>query len=596
MVRRHKAGGSHADRDSIAPGHDAGGSRVERVKGLGGGRPGFTLIEMMVAVALTILLMSMVVSVMSQVMENVSANRATIEMTDRLRYVRERLQKDLAGVTIFPNPPARPENGEGYFEYIEGPLGPQPSPGAVTVDSDEPGSAVDISGSQTNFDVDLTVGDLDDILMFTSKSNDDPFVGLWNNNTVESRVAEIAYFVRGTTLYRRVLLVRPDLALTTPALGTSSFYQLNDISAHQEDGPAPQNLSPTTNSPARLVANSLADLTKRENRYAHQPYVWPYDARFWSFLGLPTLRECSDPNWPFPYNNPTGGLPPASGVLIPGFEFGRQLVVPNSTDSSTPFQVDSVGRVKLNYRPGEVFDAWRNPFPWQQVDRQTGTILAYPNGTRFSEDVLLPNILSFDIKAWDSGAPQIFYQQNPDDPGTVRLPGDVKYLGSYDFINNSETKTATTDRAIGFGAFVDLWGFRDMDRAGITPPASLFTGLPPYPAYRFLQNGNPKSGVAGDTVSGPPYLPAVYDTWSTSYEQDGINQDKDVDAMGNPLVDEGANGIDDDGVNGVDDPGEQEAPPPYPYPLRAIQVKIRVFEPDSRQVREVTLVHEFLPQ
>ena len=36
--------------------------------------------------------------------------------------------------------------------------------------------------------------------------------------------------------------------------------------------------------------------------------------------------------------------------------------------------------------------------------------------------------------------------------------------------------------------------------------------------------------------------------------------------------------------------------PPYPYPLRGIQVKIRVFEPDSRQVREVTVVQDFLPQ
>jgi KaiC/GvpD/RAD55 family RecA-like ATPase len=42
--------------------------------------------------------------------------------------------------------------------------------------------------------------------------------------------------------------------------------------------------------------------------------------------------------------------------------------------------------------------------------------------------------------------------------------------------------------------------------------------------------------------------------------------------------------------------GENETSPPYPVPLRGIQVKIRVFEPDSRQVREVTVVQDFLPQ
>jgi hypothetical protein len=50
-------------------------------------------------------------------------------------------------------------------------------------------------------------------------------------------------------------------------------------------------------------------------------------------------------------------------------------------------------------------------------------------------------------------------------------------------------------------------------------------------------------------------------------------------------------------ANGVvDDDVEKLTSPPYPHPLRGIQVKIRVFEPDSRQIREVTVVQEFLPQ
>ena len=56
------------------------------------------------------------------------------------------------------------------------------------------------------------------------------------------------------------------------------------------------------------------------------------------------------------------------------------------------------------------------------------------------------------------------------------------------------------------------------------------------------------------------------------------------------------NGFDDDSNGIVDDVNEQITSPPYPAPLRGIQVKIRVFEPDSRQVREVTVEQDFLPK
>jgi hypothetical protein len=84
-----------------------------------------------------------------------------------------------------------------------------------------------------------------------------------------------------------------------------------------------------------------------------------------------------------------------------------------------------------------------------------------------------------------------------------------------------------------------------------------------------------------------------------------VNQDNDyVDSNANGMrdpgeadyIDEGTDGFDTDGRGGVDDANEQEAPPPYPFPLRGIQVKIRIFEPDSRQVREVTVVQDFLPE
>jgi hypothetical protein len=46
-------------------------------------------------------------------------------------------------------------------------------------------------------------------------------------------------------------------------------------------------------------------------------------------------------------------------------------------------------------------------------------------------------------------------------------------------------------------------------------------------------------------------------------------------------------------VGVVDSASEKLTWPPYPAPLRGIQVKIRVYEPDSRQVREVTVTQSF---
>ena len=89
----------------------------------------------------------------------------------------------------------------------------------------------------------------------------------------------------------------------------------------------------------------------------------------------------------------------------------------------------------------------------------------------------------------------------------------------------------------------------------------------------------------------------MYDTWSLGYEADGFDQDvllSPPDARG---PDQGMDGQDStippDGV--IDDVGERETSPPYPYPLRGIEVRIRLYDPTSRQVRQVTVRHTFVP-
>jgi prepilin-type N-terminal cleavage/methylation domain-containing protein len=422
---------------------------------------GFTLIEVLVATSLTLILMGAVVAMFGNLGDSIAESRSTLEMTDRLRSVAMMLQRDLQGLTVKTIPPQNPNTAAGDLEIIEGPIGTTGNmlqPFAVAVDLD--------TGAATP---DATPTDWDDVLLFTSRRASQPFVGRCAgtaDGTLKSDLAEIAWFLRGTTLYRRVLLIAPAAPIN--AGGAAGFYNLNDVSVRMQNN--------------QLVANSLGDLTKRENRFAHNNQAYPFDVRGWGQLGLPTLCECSSPSWT------ACRMPPTAPGAINQIDF------------------------------------WRNPFPWNGCDPKTGNML---QGPRVAEDVILTNVIGFDVKLWDPG------------------------------VND----------------------YRDL---GYNPNQGRFTATAPWPLFHHY--GNPASGLSATANAA-----RIWDSWSTHYETEGRGPNDSAAGRS-------TNGLDDDGNGAVDDPLEQIAPPPYPGPLRAIQVKIRCFDPDSRQIRDVTVVQEFLPK
>lgn len=573
--------GRHPKRDPSEPPAALGRGLRRRQPGCPQARDGFTLVEILVAAVLTLLMMLTVVTVFASVSDSIRGSRSTVEMADSLRHTKDRLQADLAGVTVTMLPPRRPENGEGYFEYIEGPTG----------------AVLPLSGYQYelpdgNLQWDSTVGDNDDILLFTTRSQGEPFVGRFGTGTVESQVAEVAWFLRGTTLYRRVLLVAPTLPLGATFTLDPGVYGRYDISLRQEGG-ALSRMAGEAAGTERLVLNTLGDLTKRENRYAHQPHVFPHDARFWGALGLPTLRESSDPAWPLP-------LTANTDTHRNAFNFNdslSQLILPLDEDGD---RLDLAGELhptlSLATSLRGDFDAWQNPRPWDATDPVSGELLYYQNSPRAAEDVILTNVLAFDVKAWDPGAPIL---AGPDNEAV--LPGDPAYVDlAATFFTNPTTPV------LGFGAYVDLNYMQGRDINYNNYESQ--TGIPK--SY-FYGPGDPRSQLMGhhndSNVSlNPSITPAaVYDTGSFHYEHDGFNQNRHIDtadfynynfSIDNAATDEGTNGFDDDDNGMVDDDGELEAPPPYRAPLRGIQVKIRVFDPSSRQIREVSVVQDFLPQ
>jgi hypothetical protein len=211
-----------------------------------------------------------------------------------------------------------------------------------------------------------------------------------------------------------------------------------------------------------------------------------------------------------------------------------------------------------------------------------------PASGRLGEDVVLTNVLAFDVRAFDPGAP-VF-----DISGVVVAPGDAAY---------NANAIAPTAQPAAYGAYVDLNYFLPAysSPSGKSEPLKCFNGFQGVASWndRWLWNGS-------DPLAGDDPLKALrraksglrtptYDTWPLHYEYDAVNQENgSIVASG--VADEGTNGFDDDGRQGVDDVGERETSPPYPVPLRGIEVRIRVYEPDSRQVREVSVKKTFTPE
>lgn len=493
---------------------------------------GLTLIEMLISMAVTLLMMAAVVNLFANVGAGVRNRRASMELGGQLRLARARLFKDLAGATSSARPKLpSDDHDDGYIELIEGPwCDKNPS---LLVDGTDNGV------TSTNPEIDYAVsvlpssqllaagtgavtdgsglGDYDDILALTVRSENEPFIGpglvfnsatnAWQNGTTRSDLAEVIWFAVENpadaslgepgmrTIYRRALLIAPwidfsDVPLngTTPREILKSFYDVYDISVRLEQ----------TLGGFIIVPNTLSDLTKRENRFGH--------------IGIqPNIND-----FPWAMND-------------------RLIRFVNSLDSP----------------------------------------LAPLQGERGGEDVMLNDVLAFDARVYDDQAEQI----DIGNAGNIVGPADAGWRHNYDTAANPIK---------GLGAFVDLnYGEKYLIYANLVgiSPAPTANSLKATPFYG-------PSALRSRLTEGLPQGYGVYDTWPYHYEDDGIDQNNG----GNGLVDEGTDGLDNDNANGVDDSLERETTPPYDTPLRAMQVKIRVYERDTRQIREATVTRNFVPQ
>jgi hypothetical protein len=293
----------------------------------------------------------------------------------------------------------------------------------------------------------------------------------------------------------------------------------------------------------RVVANSLEDLTRRENRFAH----------------LPILSDRS-PSGPPPLNPP----PVARDVpydALAAVAYNPMLDRVSMYNPTTPSQ--------------------KYTFPLDVNRRSITSLYRSPKfGANYGEDVMVSEALSFDVQAFDPDVPI-----RPGNAGEALVPSDPGYFSGWQD-SNSDNRP---DDYMGLGAFVDLGYGALYAAAGGSNNAinsSLFSGNPQDKARLKTPLPRTPSPVGGSIYE--------YCTWSTHYERNGVDDD------GDGQTDEGTNGFDDavsgNYLNGVDDVGERETSPPYPVPLRGIQIRIRTWDPDSRQIRQATIVSDFVPE
>lgn len=710
------------------------------------GSRGLTLVEMLIAMAITLVMMAAVVTVFANISSSVINRRATIEMTSQVRHVRGVLQRDLAGATCPAVPWQKPEANHGYIEIIEGPQSDfDPSiwlrdrndngiADGVDLDGSDleridlavstlpssnfyrlPGSATDIKSVEPNASTDGGgLGDADDVLALTVRNEDEPFVGRipsgatrannvpiafpeWTHQNQKSTLAEVIWFSLENplersgdesfyftepgfrTVYRRTLLIAPwlnygfniDGQRTGPGVvrvlgnnvsndenGTRNafaaliaFQDRYDLSVHLEWDPHLGN-----NGRWKLVANTLADLTKRENRYEHFGHIFNSTARRFPFpmvssgnyaTGSYDIQFHTDREYGIPQGGGFEGVVRIGNVnAVDYFRYNNTGSPSDVTNDQYPVRPFAIISSNANNNYAATVRAILNE------DGRVVHITSGPaplGGARRGEDIMLTDALAFDLRVFDPDAPVLAEIQNLADtnfPGEPLEPGDAGW-------GVVLQQHGTAARILNRGAYVDL-GYLPQHQAFWESNSGRNSAIGAWPGFssaqsRTLVNSSLFAGLASDrsqlrpgitppnfynTANTPTYdTHRVYDTWSFHYENNGINEDSDElegnpllpqldnrNGTGTPLVDEGTDGLDSpDGglskapnasvaapnnaltladfqVRGIDDIGENETSPPYDVPLRGLQVIVRAHEADSRQIREVKVSQTFVPK
>jgi len=502
-------------------------------------RAGFTLVEMIVSVALVLLMMLMFTEIFQILAGAMTIQRGISENDQRERLLVTVLQSDLDSrsfqyllpfsdykafttpMGIFPSPsdPRNPlfhrEARQGYFyisendpnddtdDFIQFTVSRFANPDQGDTEDFYFGRAIDLSGRTPD-------GGLNLVNHPNQPEADD--ARIIADGTSQSSAAEVCYFLRGSNLYRRVMLIREPLSLSStqnsqPIASDSSntpFFQRDGVTDPLYGEHTPSPYGPNDNFWRDFDYSAYIDTTP--NRYARFHDVDDLDNS--DTTGANILFPLGLPRYRFGFNH-VDGL---------SREFVRSSAGSNPQLFTGRFTHEETSHRHFNY-PHDLMDnsigGGGNPMdpsgPNLLVNPNDRVIDLLRNGTRRSEDLVLTNVRSFDIKLFDDGAQD----------------------------------------------FVDIGGST---------------------AVRFA------AGAKQNTVHGNSFYQNVFDTWHARAISVGGDEDPPYPMLSDPTVAEF------DAQTPVYDIANQ-TPVPRASPLTAIRILIRYEDPSSGQVRQMTLIH-----
>lgn len=452
-------------------------------------RPGFTLVEMLVAVAVVSLMMVLFARVFTLASASVSTQKGIARNDQRARTVLNLMRSDLLNrscrsvlpfaaneTDAFPTGDhMRFDNRRGFFYVSDNdPDNPTDDVLQFTIAYTDPDADVrEVFGLAAN-------------LGTTDRDEPEWDDGIGGNRTGRSQYAVVTYFLRAGTLYRRIMLIRqPQESATAapsdPVPAGTIFWRHFDYHVHNDGtGMVWHGNTSIDNWLDNDFSTQSSAVASPRHRFGHN-YAngrpREYDSAG-NFIGRFTHEETShdDFNWPL------------------------------AATPRQPFATTGGGSTAT-------------------INTSTGVVTEYAGGPRRGEDILMQNVHEFDVKIFDDGA----------------------------------------------GAFVDIGG----------AAAAHYGGASGSPHY----GTNAPNAADRDNV---------FDTWHPMLD---LNTDSTVDAPPFRPAPQGADGVwgspGDDDLNGTpDDISEHGWPGSDDYiGLRAIEIRIRFHDPESGQMRQLTIRH-----
>ncbi|MFN3191540.1 MAG: type II secretion system protein J [Aureliella sp.] len=684
----------------------------QRIRRGSDARHGFTLVEVLVATAVTLLMMVSLARVFKIIGDSMQEGRATLELNNRLRNVALRIQRDLGSVTVTPG-----SEGEGYFEYFDGAQTDYTAGLARTFDAE---------GNLVNHN---RYGDADDIIMMTARADDVWFTGKvplfvllgrapvaredFEMVTIASQYAEIALFAQpvvsnqigtGTAavpnpgrdpaylvqdpwafqttgglpydptsstnvnrlpetyrLHYRTLLIRPDLNVNgvlpsgTHPDGGDSWLLAGPDSAVIPGATTAASLPSPLCDTARAFAQS--DLSMR--RVYNQSDGLPAGV---DNMAANDLQSLSNPANRFAHVQVP--IPGAAATTMPLLALGPQLQLDFDDDRNDDIQDPSgfLGGNTFEVGSGFLHPAFTLHTAWDAAGIGSGLPDHQSTASRVGEDILAADILGFDIKAFDPGVPLLVSFgadllpgiANTDDDGVNGIDddGEIGWDGTDDqLLSPSDpgygpamagfTQTPRTSALVATGEYVDLgWARKTiltLSASGIAVPGgfntipNFWSELSGYDQRAWPTIGGPfftddmfRSGKALQNFSSGEFLALQFTADSSDYrhyDSDGLLQAQIAGLLGTTnitgaatlftytasppaprlndgwragIIDAASDGIDNNGIGGIDDITERETASPFGSNLRGLKVTIRMEDPATRIIKQMSIGKEFV--